>query len=73
MCIAFYTCINVCSQIIRGVGRGGLWGLQPPPNQKKKGREKGERKRERKKKEKRGNKRERKLNQSFQDHDFMGL
>ena len=55
----------------RGVGRGGLRGLQPPPQKKKK--EGGERKRERKKKEKIGIKRERKLNQSFQDHAVMGL
>ena len=54
----------------RGVGRGGLRGLQPPPHQKKK-RERG--KEERKKKEKRGIKRERKLNQSFQEHVVMGI
>ena len=45
----------------------------PPPPQKRKRRERGERKRERKKKEKRGFKRGRKLNQSFQEHVFMGL
>ena len=58
----------------RGVGRGGAKGAAAPPlTKKKKRRERGERKRERKKKEKRGFKRGRKLNQSFQDHVFMGL
>ena len=47
-------------------------GCSPSPPKKKEKRE-GERKGEKKKKKKTGIKRERKLNQSFQEHVFMGL
>ena len=56
----------------QGCRQGGAKGAAAPPTKKKR-REKRERKRERKKKEKIGIKRERKLNQSFQEHVFMGL
>ena len=44
----------------------------PPPKTKKEKRKRGEEERK-KKKDKRGIKRERKLNQSFQRHVFLGL
>ena len=56
----------------QGRRQGGLRGLQPPLTKKKREEKEG-RRRERKKKEKREIKRERKLNQSFQEHVFMGL
>ena len=62
------------TEATQGCRQGGaLRGLQPPPHQKKNKEERGERKRERKKKEKREFKRGKKLNQSFQEHVFMGL
>ena len=58
-------------QSVRGVGRGAK-GAAAPPEPKKKRIVRRKRKRERKKKEKRGIKTKRKLNQSFQEHVFMG-
>ena len=57
----------------RGVGREGAKGAAPPPPLPPKKREERGEKRDRKKKENRGVIRERKLNQSFQEHVFMGL
>ena len=59
---------------VPGAKTGGDEGAAaPPPTKKRERRERGKRKRERRKKEKRGNKRETKLNQSLQEHIFMGL
>ena len=52
--------------------QGGLRGPQPPSTKKKKERERREDERKKKEKEK-INQGERKLNQSFQEHVFMGL
>ena len=56
---------------MQGRRKGGLRGLQPPPNQKKR-EERGEEERKKEKGE-RGIKRERKLKLSFPEYVVMGL
>ena len=69
-CFVGWSCCQYLNQ-----GRRQGWGAEgaATPTTKKREEREGRGKEEEKKKEKRGIKRERKLNQSFQEHVFMGF